>query len=185
MNVAGKKRGEAAGKAWGFVLVVFAASHPFHLIAGALLVEVVPVQRQTLDVSFEALSISAHFDGEHYTRIAESGYGAASPKLPSRYDLASQRSSPLPFVDAFDRRPVRRACLIRDAFGLRGSHLPRRLLFRALLRLSHSRRDATTSCVSWHLAPPDMIRRQFGDALCKRSPSSSRAPCSYQFNWIS
>jgi hypothetical protein len=43
------------------VLVVFAASRLFYLIAGALLVEVVPVQRQTLDVSIEALSILAHF----------------------------------------------------------------------------------------------------------------------------
>ncbi len=41
--------------------MVFAASCLFYLIAGALLVEVVPVQRQTLDVSIEALSILAYF----------------------------------------------------------------------------------------------------------------------------
>ena len=90
--------GEATGKAWGFVLVVFAASRLFYLTSGALLVEAVPVhpfQGQTLDVPIGTLSIWAHFDGEHYTRIAESGYGAASPLLPSRYDLASPVFFPL------------------------------------------------------------------------------------------
>jgi hypothetical protein len=90
--------GEATGKAWGFVLVVFAASRLFYLISGALLVEAVPVhpfQSQTLDVPFGTLSIWAHFDGEHYTRIAESGYGATSSTLPSRYDLASPVFFPL------------------------------------------------------------------------------------------
>lgn len=99
MNFADQKPGSGvAGSAWGFVLLVFAASRLFYLLAGALLVKVVPIhpfQRQTLDVPFGTLSIWAHFDGEHYVSIAQSGYDVASSAIPGRYDLASPAFFPL------------------------------------------------------------------------------------------
>src|SRR5919199_3882824 len=90
------ERSKVSRRAWGFVLVVFAASRLFYLLAGALLVNVMPIhpfQQQSLDVPFGTLSIWAHFDGERYVSIAESGYDETL-SFSSRY-LASPAFFPL------------------------------------------------------------------------------------------
>lgn len=72
-----KKRGSGLGSALGFVLAVYAASRIFYLIAGAALVQVVPVnafQSATTDDPFGTMNIWSHFDGEHYARLASNGY---------------------------------------------------------------------------------------------------------------
>ena len=63
--------------AWSFVLKVFVASRLFYLLAGGVLVGLVPVGRfqlYTSDVPFGTLNLWAHFDGENYMSVAESGY---------------------------------------------------------------------------------------------------------------
>ena len=89
------ERSKVSRRAWGFVLVVFTASRLFYLLAGALLVNVMPIHpfQQSLDVPFGTLSIWAHFDGERYVSIAESGYDQALSFSP-RY-LASPAFFPL------------------------------------------------------------------------------------------
>ncbi len=80
------------------MLVVFAASRFFYLLAGALLVNVVPIhpfQQESLDVPFGTLSIWAHMDGEQYVSVAESGYSSESPALSSGHNLASPAFFPL------------------------------------------------------------------------------------------
>lgn len=65
------------GRGLGFVLAVYAASRLFYLIAGAALVQVVPVarfQKATSDEPFGTMNIWSHFDGEHYARLAANGY---------------------------------------------------------------------------------------------------------------
>jgi Mannosyltransferase (PIG-V) len=61
----------------GFVLLVYATSRLFYLVAGALLAMVVPVarfQRITLDVPSGTMNLWSHWDGEHYAALAASGY---------------------------------------------------------------------------------------------------------------
>jgi len=61
----------------GFVLLVYAASRLFYLLAGALLSRVVPVsrfQRITTDVPFGTMNLWSHWDGEHYAALAAVGY---------------------------------------------------------------------------------------------------------------
>jgi hypothetical protein len=60
-----------------FVLVVYAASRLFYLLAGALLSGVVPIsrfQRITSDVPFGTMNLWSHWDGEHYAALAAGGY---------------------------------------------------------------------------------------------------------------
>ena len=76
--------------AWGFVLLVFAASRLFYLLAGALLAPIIPIsplQSQTSIFSLGTLSIWANFDGEHYVGVAESGYEEESPAFFPLYPL--------------------------------------------------------------------------------------------------
>jgi hypothetical protein len=61
----------------GFVLLVYATSRLFYLVAGTLLAMVVPVarfQRITLDVPSGTMNLWSHWDGEHYAALAASGY---------------------------------------------------------------------------------------------------------------
>ena len=61
----------------GFVVFVYAASRLFYLVAGVLLVGLVPVSRfhnVTSDVPFGTMNIWSHWDGEHYVYLATSGY---------------------------------------------------------------------------------------------------------------
>ncbi len=75
------------------MLAVFAVSRLFYLLAGLLLVGVLPVSsfQRTLDVPFGALSRWAHYDGERYVSIALYGYdessGEASPAFFPLYPL--------------------------------------------------------------------------------------------------
>jgi mannosyltransferase PIG-V len=65
------------GTGVGFVLVVYAASRLFYLVAGALLARVVPVsrfQRVTSDVPSGTMNLWSHWDGEHYAALAANGY---------------------------------------------------------------------------------------------------------------
>ncbi|HZY66224.1 MAG TPA: hypothetical protein VFE21_10145, partial [Rubrobacteraceae bacterium] len=60
-----------------FVLLVYVASRVFYLVAGATLARIAPVgefQAATTDVPFGAMNTWAHFDGEHYARLASNGY---------------------------------------------------------------------------------------------------------------
>jgi len=68
---------EKGKKGLGFVLLVYATSRLFYLVAGALLARVVPVgrfQRITHDVPFGTMNLWSHWDGEHYVALAASGY---------------------------------------------------------------------------------------------------------------
>jgi len=61
----------------GFVLVVYASSRLFYLIAGALLARAVPLSRfQTItsDVPSGTMNLWSHWDGEHYAALAAGGY---------------------------------------------------------------------------------------------------------------
>jgi hypothetical protein len=63
--------------AWPFVLTVFAASRLYYLVAGALLVGVMPpgpTQLRSADLPFGTMSIWSHYDGEHYVTAALHGY---------------------------------------------------------------------------------------------------------------
>jgi hypothetical protein len=60
-----------------FILVVFAASRLFYLVAGALLAQLLPIspfQTRTADDPFGTLNLWSHWDGEHYMYLARSGY---------------------------------------------------------------------------------------------------------------
>lgn len=60
-----------------FVLVVYAASRLLYLSAGSLFARVLPVSpfhTATSDDPFGTLNIWGHWDGEHYMRLARSGY---------------------------------------------------------------------------------------------------------------
>jgi hypothetical protein len=68
---------EKGSKGLGFVLLVYATSRLFYLVAGALLARVVPVgdfQRITRDAPFGTMNLWSHWDGEHYVALAASGY---------------------------------------------------------------------------------------------------------------
>jgi Mannosyltransferase (PIG-V) len=61
----------------GFVLLVYAASRLFYLLAGALLARLVPVSpfhRITSDVPSGTMNLWSHWDGEHYVALAAGGY---------------------------------------------------------------------------------------------------------------
>lgn len=65
------------GGGLGFVLVVYAASRVFYLLAGALFARTLPIspfQSRTADDPFGTLNIWAHWDGEHYMYLARGGY---------------------------------------------------------------------------------------------------------------
>lgn len=81
---------KAGSSAWKFVALVFVTSRLYYLLAGALLVQVVPIdpfQSQTSDVPFRTLSIWAHFDGEHYISAAENGYAEPDGASPAFFPL--------------------------------------------------------------------------------------------------
>jgi hypothetical protein len=68
---------EKENKGLGFVLLVYATSRLFYLVAGALFVRIVPVgrfQRITSDVPFGTMNLWSHWDGEHYVALAAGGY---------------------------------------------------------------------------------------------------------------
>ena len=68
---------EKENKGLGFVLLVYATSRLFYLVAGALFAKVVPVgnfQRITNDVPFGTMNLWSHWDGEHYAALAAGGY---------------------------------------------------------------------------------------------------------------
>jgi len=68
---------EKENKGLGFVLLVYATSRLFYLVAGALFASIVPVgrfQRVTSDVPFGTMNLWAHWDGEHYVALAAVGY---------------------------------------------------------------------------------------------------------------
>jgi hypothetical protein len=76
----------------GFVLLVYAASRLFYLVAGALLATFVPVSRfkpsAIVGVPLGPLNIWAHFDGAWYSLIAKHGYGlTGSPAFFPLYPL--------------------------------------------------------------------------------------------------
>lgn len=65
------------GQGLAFVLIVYAVSRVFYLIAGAALVQITPVggfQAATSDEPFGTMNLWSHFDGEHYARLASNGY---------------------------------------------------------------------------------------------------------------
>ncbi len=70
----------SSSKAWRgtlFVLAVYGGSRIFYLIAGAVFFATVPAgafQRETTDVPYGSVNIWAHWDGEHYARLASNGY---------------------------------------------------------------------------------------------------------------
>jgi hypothetical protein len=84
---------QSALSSWVFVFAVFAASRLFYIVSGLLLVGVVPVEpfhRESSDVPFGAMSIWAHYDGDHYVNAALNGYsenGGASPAFFPLYPL--------------------------------------------------------------------------------------------------
>ena len=68
---------EKENKGLGFVLLVYATSRLFYLLAGALFASIVPVgrfQRVTSDVPFGTMNLWSHWDGEHYVALAAEGY---------------------------------------------------------------------------------------------------------------
>src|SRR5919107_4270475 len=90
-----KERGWTSG-AWPFVLAVFVASRLYYLVAGALLVGVMPpgpTQLLSADSPFGTMSIWSHYDGEHYVTAALHGYltgrdpAGASPAFFPLYPL--------------------------------------------------------------------------------------------------
>ncbi len=61
----------------GFVLAAYLASRAFYLVAGLVLagwLPVSPFHTRTADDPFGTLNLWAHWDGEHYMRLARSGY---------------------------------------------------------------------------------------------------------------
>ena len=61
----------------GFVLAVYAASRLCYLVAGAFFAQFLPLssfQKETADDPFGTLNLWSHWDGEHYMRLARSGY---------------------------------------------------------------------------------------------------------------
>jgi hypothetical protein len=73
----GYEKENRKGTGVGFVLLVYAASRLFYLLAGALLARVVPTsrfQRITADVPFGTMNLWSHWDGEHYAALAANGY---------------------------------------------------------------------------------------------------------------
>lgn len=57
--------------------MVYTASRLLYLVAGALFVRLLPIssfQERTADVPFGTLNLWAHWDGEHYMRLARNGY---------------------------------------------------------------------------------------------------------------
>jgi hypothetical protein len=64
------------------VLAVFIASRLYYLVAGALLVGVMPpgpTHLRSADSPFGTMSIWSHYDGEHYVTAALHGYLIGGP----------------------------------------------------------------------------------------------------------
>ncbi|CAN5735464.1 membrane protein [soil metagenome] len=60
-----------------FVLAVYVVSRLFYLVAGAFFVRFLPISdfvKRTADNPLGTLNVWAHWDGEHYMRLARSGY---------------------------------------------------------------------------------------------------------------
>jgi len=84
------KGGQIGGGALSFVLVVYAASRLFYLLAGALLAGLLPAggfYRITPDVPLGTLNIWAHWDGVWYSQIATEGYAAHAPASTAFFPL--------------------------------------------------------------------------------------------------
>ncbi|MDP8940846.1 MAG: hypothetical protein M3N10_11260, partial [Actinomycetota bacterium] len=65
------------GRGLGFVLLIYAASRVFYLVAGVVFARYLPISpfhTATTDVPFGTMNLWAHWDGEHYMRLARSGY---------------------------------------------------------------------------------------------------------------
>jgi hypothetical protein len=78
------------GGAVSFVLVVYAASRLFYLLAGALLAGVLPAggfYRITPDVPLGTLNIWAHWDGAWYAQIVSDGYAGHAPASTAFFPL--------------------------------------------------------------------------------------------------
>jgi hypothetical protein len=93
---------EKGNKGLGFVLLVYATSRLFYLVAGALLAGLVPAGRfhsTTHDVPFGTMNLWSHWDGEHYVALAASGYlqppDNASPAFFPLYPLLIRLSAEL------------------------------------------------------------------------------------------
>jgi hypothetical protein len=91
-----KKERDLAASAWPFVLAVVAASRHYYLVAGALLVGVIPpklIHVRSADSPFGTMPTWSHYDGEHYATAALHGYAAggnaagASPAFFPLYPL--------------------------------------------------------------------------------------------------
>src|SRR5215216_411805 len=68
---------EKANKDLGFVLLVYATSRIFYLVAGSVFAGIVPVgrfQQVTSDIPFGTMNLWSHWDGEHYVALAAGGY---------------------------------------------------------------------------------------------------------------
>jgi hypothetical protein len=76
VDMPAKERGRTFG-AWPFVLALFAGSRLFYLVAGVLLVGVMPTQpiyQRSADSPFGTMPIWSHYDGENYVTAALHGY---------------------------------------------------------------------------------------------------------------
>ncbi|MGH3146802.1 MAG: mannosyltransferase family protein, partial [Rubrobacter sp.] len=83
-----EKRG--SGGAVSFVVLVYAASRLFYLLAGALFAGTLPAggfYRLTPDVPLGRLNIWAHWDGVWYVQIATEGYAAHAPASTAFFPL--------------------------------------------------------------------------------------------------
>ncbi len=81
---------QAWGGAVSFVLVVYAASRLFYLLAGALLAGFLPAggfYLLTPDQPLGRLNIWAHWDGAWYSQIATEGYAAHAPASTAFFPL--------------------------------------------------------------------------------------------------
>ncbi len=87
----GTGKGERTGRgAISFVLVVYAASRLFYLLAGALFAALLPAggfYRLTPDVPLGTLNLWAHWDGAWYSQIATEGYAAHAPASTAFFPL--------------------------------------------------------------------------------------------------
>ncbi len=87
----GTGKGERTGRgAISFVLVVYAASRLFYLVAGALFAALLPAggfYRLTPDVPLGTLNLWAHWDGAWYSQIATEGYAAHAPASTAFFPL--------------------------------------------------------------------------------------------------
>ena len=72
------------------MLLVFVGSRMYFLVAGALLVGIMPLEPfhlRTSDVPFGTLSIWAHYDGDHYVSAELNGYTGTADASPAFFPL--------------------------------------------------------------------------------------------------